>query len=59
MTSADVEARATAKFDAAAVRGEFAADVGIDGAGSIAQNGMIYLPDAFDGQTRRTNPPGD
>jgi hypothetical protein len=57
MTSADVEARATAKFDAAAVRGEFAGAVGIDGAGSIAQNGVIYLLDAFDSKMPRTKPP--
>jgi hypothetical protein len=57
MISADVEDGATVEFDAAASRGEFAVADEIDGAGSIAQNGVIYLLDAFDSKMPRTKPP--
>ena len=57
ITSAEVESIATVGFDAAAPRGEFAVADEIDAAGSIAQDGVIYLLDAFDRKMPRTKPP--
>ena len=57
MISADVEAGAIVEFAAAAPRGEFAVADQIDAAGPIAQDGVIYLLDAFDRKMPRTKPP--
>jgi hypothetical protein len=57
MTSADVEAGATVEFDAAAVHGEFAVADEIDAAGFLAEDGVVYLLDAFDSKMPRTKPP--
>jgi hypothetical protein len=59
MTSVGVEAGASGEIVAAASRDKFAVVGEIDSAGLIAQNGVIYLFDAFEKQMRRTSPRRD
>jgi hypothetical protein len=59
MTSAVALAGAAGEIVAAASRGEFAVAGEIDSAGSIAQDGVIHLLDAFERRMRRTNPSWD